>query len=109
MKASDALDRGVTAHPVRPTTAQALRHADRRLREAGLENAALETALVAFAQDGGGSDASWGYALGAGIAIGFAGLTLAIWRWKEPKYAFLLLWLGKGKHLSQHLRKPDGL
>ncbi|MAE95268.1 MAG: ATP synthase F0 subunit C [Deltaproteobacteria bacterium] len=33
---------------------------------------------AAFAQDGGGSDASWGYALGAGIAIGFAGLGCGI-------------------------------
>ncbi|MCP3984293.1 MAG: ATP synthase F0 subunit C [bacterium] len=34
--------------------------------------------VAAFAQDGGGSDASWGYALGAGIAIGFAGLGCGI-------------------------------
>ncbi len=34
--------------------------------------------MAAFAQDGGGSDASWGYALGAGIAIGFAGLGCGI-------------------------------
>ncbi len=33
---------------------------------------------AAFAQDGGASDASWGYALGAGIAIGFAGLGCGI-------------------------------
>ncbi|MCP5059421.1 MAG: ATP synthase F0 subunit C [bacterium] len=35
--------------------------------------------MAAFAQDGsGGGDASWGYALGAGIAIGFAGLGCGI-------------------------------
>ena len=34
--------------------------------------------VAAFAEGGGGSDASWGYALGAGIAIGFAGLGCGI-------------------------------
>lgn len=33
---------------------------------------------AAFAQDGGGSDGSWGYALGAGMAIGLAGLGCGI-------------------------------
>ena len=52
MKAPDALDRGVTVRPGRPTIAQALRHADRRLREAGLENTALEAArLLALVLD----------------------------------------------------------
>jgi F-type H+-transporting ATPase subunit c len=35
--------------------------------------------LVAFAQTGGGgSDSSWGYALGAGLAVGLAGLGCGI-------------------------------
>jgi F-type H+-transporting ATPase subunit c len=34
--------------------------------------------LAASAADGGGSDSSWGYALGAGIAVGFAGLGCGI-------------------------------
>lgn len=34
--------------------------------------------VAAFAEGSGGSDASWGYALGAGIAIGFAGLGCGI-------------------------------
>ncbi len=34
--------------------------------------------VAAFAQDGGGSDPSWGYALGAGLAIGLAGLGCGI-------------------------------
>ena len=34
--------------------------------------------LAASAADGSGSDGSWGYALGAGIAIGFAGLGCGI-------------------------------
>jgi len=34
--------------------------------------------MVAFAQDGGGSDSSWGYALGAGLAVGLAGLGCGI-------------------------------
>ena len=42
--------------------------------------AVLLLPLAALAQDasGGGSDGSWGYALGAGIAIGFAGLGCGI-------------------------------
>ncbi|MEJ2546569.1 MAG: peptide chain release factor N(5)-glutamine methyltransferase [Gemmatimonadota bacterium] len=52
MKAPDALDRGVISHPGHSTIAQALRYADRRLREAGLENAALEAArLLALVLD----------------------------------------------------------
>lgn len=38
--------------------------------------AAEETAAVAAA--GGGSDSTWGYALGAGVAIGFAALGCGI-------------------------------
>ena len=34
--------------------------------------------MAASAEDGGGSDASWGYALGAGLAIGLAGLGCGI-------------------------------
>ena len=34
--------------------------------------------MAAMAADGGGSDASWGYALGAGLAIGLAGLGCGI-------------------------------
>ena len=34
--------------------------------------------LAAFAEDGTGSSSSWGYALGAGMAIGLAGLGAAI-------------------------------
>ena len=35
--------------------------------------------LAAFAQEGGGgSDSSWGYALGAGLAVGLAGLGCGI-------------------------------
>ncbi|MDJ0789959.1 MAG: ATP synthase F0 subunit C [Myxococcota bacterium] len=37
----------------------------------------LLTPMAAFAQDGG-SDGTWGYALGAGIAVGFAGLGCGI-------------------------------
>ena len=33
---------------------------------------------AAFAQDAGGDSNSWGYALGAGIAVGFAGLGCGI-------------------------------
>ena len=42
--------------------------------------AVLLLPMAALAQDasGGGSDGSWGYALGAGIAIGFAGLGCGI-------------------------------
>ena len=34
--------------------------------------------LAAFAEDGGSSSQSWGYALGAGLAIGLAGLGCGI-------------------------------
>jgi F-type H+-transporting ATPase subunit c len=34
--------------------------------------------LAAFAQEGGGGDSSWGYALGAGLAVGLAGLGCGI-------------------------------
>jgi F-type H+-transporting ATPase subunit c len=34
--------------------------------------------LAAFAQDGGSGDSSWGYALGAGLAVGLAGLGCGI-------------------------------
>jgi F-type H+-transporting ATPase subunit c len=34
--------------------------------------------LAAFAQDGGASSGSWGYALGAGLAVGLAGLGCGI-------------------------------
>jgi len=34
--------------------------------------------LAAFAEDGTGSSQSWGYALGAGLAIGLAGLGCGI-------------------------------
>ena len=41
--------------------------------------AALLLPMAASAQEaGGGSDSSWGYALGAGIAIGLAGLGCGI-------------------------------
>lgn len=33
---------------------------------------------AAFAQGDGGGDSSWGYALGAGLAIGFAGMGCGI-------------------------------
>jgi len=33
---------------------------------------------VAMAADGGGGDSSWGYALGAGLAVGLAGLGCGI-------------------------------
>ena len=34
--------------------------------------------FAAFAQDGGASSGSWGYALGAGLAVGLAGLGCGI-------------------------------
>jgi F-type H+-transporting ATPase subunit c len=34
--------------------------------------------LAAMAQDGSGSSSSWGYALGAGLAVGLAGLGCGI-------------------------------
>ena len=34
--------------------------------------------MAAFAQDGGASDGSWGYALGAGLAVGLAALGCGI-------------------------------
>ena len=34
--------------------------------------------LAAFAQTGGGGDGTWGYALGAGLAVGLAGLGCGI-------------------------------
>ena len=34
--------------------------------------------LVALAQDGAASDSSWGYAIGAGLAVGLAGLGCGI-------------------------------
>jgi ATP synthase F0 subunit c len=40
--------------------------------------AALLVPMAAFAQDAAASDGTWGYALGAGIAIGFAGLGCGI-------------------------------
>ena len=41
--------------------------------------AVLLLPMAALAQEaGGGGDSSWGYALGAGIAIGFAGLGCGI-------------------------------
>ncbi len=38
----------------------------------------LVTPLAAFAQSAGGSDGTWGYALGAGLAVGLAGLGCGI-------------------------------
>jgi len=40
--------------------------------------AALLVPMAAAAETGAGSDASWGYALGAGLAIGLAGLGCGI-------------------------------
>ncbi|MBM4384788.1 MAG: ATP synthase F0 subunit C [Deltaproteobacteria bacterium] len=40
--------------------------------------AALFVPMAALAQDAGASDSSWGYALGAGLAIGLAGLGCGI-------------------------------
>ena len=34
--------------------------------------------VAAFAQDGGSADSTWGYALGAGLAVGLAGLGCGI-------------------------------
>jgi len=34
--------------------------------------------LAAFAQDGAGGNSSWGYAVGAGLAVGLAGLGCGI-------------------------------
>ena len=34
--------------------------------------------LAAFAQEGGAGDSSWGYAVGAGLAVGLAGLGCGI-------------------------------
>jgi len=34
--------------------------------------------LVAFAQEGGSGDSGWGYAVGAGLAVGLAGLGCGI-------------------------------
>ncbi len=34
--------------------------------------------LVAFARDGGGDSNAWGYAIGAGLAVGLAGLGCGI-------------------------------
>jgi F-type H+-transporting ATPase subunit c len=40
--------------------------------------AVLLLPMAALAQEAGGGDSSWGYALGAGIAIGLAGLGCGI-------------------------------